>query len=62
MAGGQLNSVTTFGNLLRYERTAENERLVVLLNFGQNPTQTETEAGTILAGPILVVIRSRPAI
>jgi alpha-glucosidase len=50
LVGGQLRSLTTLGDLLSYERAAENERLVIFLNFGHSPVQVATEAGIILAG------------
>ncbi len=50
LAGGQLRSLTTLGSLLSYERAAENERLVIFLNFGDSPVQVATEPGTVLAG------------
>jgi hypothetical protein len=50
LIGGPLRSLTTLGDLLCYERAAENERLVIFLNFGRSPVQVATEAGIILAG------------
>ena len=50
LVGGQLRSLTTLGDLLSYERTAENKRLVIFLNFGDGPVQVATEAGIVLAG------------
>ena len=50
LVGGQLRSVTTLGDLLSYERTADNERVVIFLNFGHSPVQVATEAGIVLAG------------
>jgi alpha-glucosidase len=50
LVDGQLRSLTTLGDLLSYERAAENERLVIFLNFGHSPVQVATEAGIILAG------------
>jgi alpha-glucosidase len=50
LAGSQLRSLTTSGTLLSYERAAENERLVIFLNFGDTPVQVATEAGIVLAG------------
>ena len=50
LVGGQLRSLTTLGDLLSYERAAENERLVIFLNFGHSPVQVPTEAGIVLAG------------
>ena len=50
LVGGQLGSVTTSGDLLSFERTADNERVVIFLNFGHSPVQVATVAGIILAG------------
>ncbi|HMH12631.1 MAG TPA: alpha-amylase family glycosyl hydrolase [Edaphobacter sp.] len=50
LVGGQLSSVTTLGDLLSFERTAENERVVIFLNLGHSPVQVTTEAGIVLAG------------
>jgi alpha-glucosidase len=50
LVGGQLSCLTALGDLMRYERDAENERLVIFLNFGHSPIQVATEAGIILAG------------
>jgi alpha-glucosidase len=47
---GQLRSPTTLGNLLRYERAADNERLLIFLNFGHSPVHVATEAGIVIAG------------
>ena len=49
LVGGQLRSVTTLGDLLSYERAAENERVVIFLNLGHSPVQVPTEAGIVLA-------------
>ncbi len=49
LASGGMRSVTASGNLLSYERVAENERFLVLLNFGQSPVRVATEAGIVLA-------------
>jgi alpha-glucosidase len=50
LVGGQLRSLTTLGNLLSFERVADNERLVIFLNFGQSPVRAATNPGIILAG------------
>ena len=50
LVGGQLRSLTTLDNLLSYERTADNERLMIFLNFGHSPLQVATEKGVVLAG------------
>ena len=39
LVGGVLRSVTASGNLLNYERVADNERLLILLNFGNSPVR-----------------------
>jgi len=49
LALGQLRSLTTLGNLLRYERAAENERFVIFLNFGDSPMEVAAESGIVLA-------------
>jgi alpha-glucosidase len=49
LVGGQLRSVTALGDLLSYERAAENERLVIFLNFGHSPIQVAAESGIVLA-------------
>jgi alpha-glucosidase len=50
LVGGQLSSVTTSGDLLTFERTAESERVMIFLNFGSSPVQVATDAGIILVG------------
>jgi alpha-glucosidase len=50
LVDGQLRSLTTVGNLLRYERAAANERLVIFLNFGHSLVRVATEVGIVLAG------------
>jgi alpha-glucosidase len=50
LAVGVVSSVTVSGNLLSFERVAENERLLVFLNFGHSPVQATTEAGIVIAG------------
>ena len=50
LVGGQLRFVAILGDLLSYERAAENERVVIFLNFGDSPIQVRTEAGIVLAG------------
>jgi alpha-glucosidase len=50
LVGGHLGVLTTLGDLLCYERSDGNQRLVVLLNLGQSPIHAETEAGIILTG------------
>jgi alpha-glucosidase len=47
---GQLRDLKTSGNLLTYERVAEDERLVVVLNFGDRAIRVPTGVGTVLAG------------
>src|ERR1700733_281566 len=50
LVGGLLRFVAILGDLLSYERAAENERVVIFLNFGDGPIQVRTEAGIVLAG------------
>jgi alpha-glucosidase len=50
LVGGVLRSVTASGDLLSYERVTDNERLLILLNFGNSPVRTATEAGIVIAG------------
>jgi alpha-glucosidase len=50
LVGAHLSCLTALGDLLSYERAAENERLVIFLNFGDRPVKVATEAGIILAG------------
>jgi alpha-glucosidase len=50
LVGGHLSCLTSLGDLLSYERTAENERLVIFLNFGHCPIQVAAESGFVLAG------------
>ena len=58
LVGGQLRSLTTLGDLLSYERAAENERLVIFLNLGHGPVQVATKQGSFSQVPILVVTQS----
>jgi len=50
LVAGQLHSLTTLNNVLSYERTSDNERIVIFLNFGDSSVQLATEAGIVLAG------------
>ena len=47
---GVLRSLTVYGNLLSFERAADKERLLILLNFGNGPVQAATEAGIVITG------------
>jgi alpha-glucosidase len=48
LVDGALCSVTASGDLLTYERVADNERLLIFLNFGLSPVQATTEAGIVI--------------
>ena len=50
LVSGELRFITASGNLLNYERIADNERLLIFLNFGHSPVQATTEAGIVIAG------------
>jgi alpha-glucosidase len=47
---GVVRSLTVYQNLLSFERAADNERLLIFLNFGNGPVQAATEAGIVIAG------------
>jgi alpha-glucosidase len=49
LVSGEMFSVVADKNLLRYERAGEGERLLVLLNLGNDSVQAETEAGKVIA-------------
>jgi alpha-glucosidase len=49
LVGGEMFSVVADKNLLRYERAGEGERLLVLLNLGNDSVQAKTEAGKVIA-------------
>jgi alpha-glucosidase len=49
LVSGVLRSVTVSGNLLSYERVADNERLLIFLNFGHSPVRVATERGLVIA-------------
>ncbi len=49
LVDGALSSVTASGNLLTYERVADDERLLILLNFGDTTTQAITSPGVVIA-------------
>jgi alpha-glucosidase len=49
LVSGEMFSVVADKNLLRYERAGEGERLLVLLNLGNDPVQAETKAGKVIA-------------
>jgi alpha-glucosidase len=50
LAVGVVRSVAVSGNLLSFERAADEERLLIFLNFGHGPVQAVTEAGIVIAG------------
>jgi alpha-glucosidase len=49
LVSGEISSVVADKNLLRYERAGEDERLLVLLNLGNDSDQAKTEAGKVIA-------------
>jgi alpha-glucosidase len=49
LVGGLMGSVAADGNVLRYERSGGDERLLILLNLGHNFVQAATEAGNVIA-------------
>ena len=50
LVDGELRSVTASSDLLSYERVADNERLLIFVNFGHSPVQAATERGMVIAG------------
>jgi alpha-glucosidase len=46
---GEMSSIAADQNLLRYERTRDGERFLVLLNLGHSPVQAVTETGIVIA-------------
>jgi len=50
LVAGVVRSLTVYGNLLSFERVADKERLLILLNFGNGPVQAATEAGIVITG------------
>ncbi len=48
LTGSQIQHVAATGNLLRYERVGDGEHLLVLLNLGSSPMQTNIASGAIL--------------
>jgi alpha-glucosidase len=50
LVDGGLEFVSASGELLRYERVGGTQRIVVLLNFGENSIDVPTTTGTILLG------------
>jgi alpha-glucosidase len=53
LADGEIHSIAAEGNLLRYERAKERERILVLLNLGPDPMRTHTKSGTIMESTYL---------
>jgi alpha-glucosidase len=49
LVDGALHAVTATGNLLTYERVADDERLLILLNFGDTLIQVPTPPGIVIA-------------
>jgi alpha-glucosidase len=49
LVSGDMLSVAADKDLLRYERGGDDERLLVLLNLGNDSVQAETEAGKVIA-------------
>ena len=49
LIGGELRSVRAFGNLLSYERIAESERYLIILNLGLGPVRAATDKGIVVA-------------
>ena len=46
---GELRSAGTSGNLLSYERIANDGRFLIVLNFGNSPIRAATKSGTLIA-------------
>ena len=49
LVSGDMLSVAADKGLLRYERVGDGERLLILLNLGNNSVQAETGAGKVIA-------------
>jgi alpha-glucosidase len=49
LVSAKMFSVVADKNLLRYERDGEGERLLILLNLGNDSVQAETEVGRVIA-------------
>jgi alpha-glucosidase len=49
LVNGTVRSIAVSGNTLTYERVAENERVLILLNFSNSQVRTATEAGIVIA-------------
>jgi alpha-glucosidase len=49
LVNGKMHSVVADKNLLRYERIGEDERLLVMLNLGNDSVQAATESGKVIA-------------
>jgi alpha-glucosidase len=61
LISGDIQSISAEGPLLRYQRNGSEDRLLVLLNLGNEPVRTETSAGAILATTSFHRIRQRVA-
>ena len=48
LVSGKLRSVTVQSDVLRFQRVGDQDRLVVLLNFGHSPVEIEMEQGTVI--------------
>jgi alpha-glucosidase len=48
LVSGKLQSVTVQSDVLRFQRVGDQDRLVVLLNFGHSPVEIEMEQGTVI--------------
>ena len=49
LVSGKLEGVKAERNVLRFERTSSEERLLVVLNMAAEPAQISAEPGTVLA-------------
>jgi alpha-glucosidase len=53
LVSGKLENVEARDKVLRYQRTGEGKRILVLLNMGSQPAQVNVENGTILVSSFL---------
>ena len=49
LVSGKLEDVAAEKNVLRYERTSDRERILVVLNMASDAAQITVKAGTVLA-------------
>jgi alpha-glucosidase len=49
LVDGKMQSVSADGNVLRYGRVGDEDRILILLNMGMEPIRMTIESGTILA-------------